>query len=863
MKNIILFSTLLILTRIGSAQFSENFDDGDFVGWTGNDTAFIVDALFQLQLDGNCDGGGTNYLSAAVSTNDTATWEFFIDLAFDPSGSNYTRFYLQSDNSDLTASLNGYYIRIGEDGSDDAVKLYRQIGFTSTLLLTGTLAEVAVSPSVRVKVIRTTANEWQLFVDPTGGFTFVSEGSVIDDVIIGGDFIGWYCKYSSTRCDDFFLDDISVSPIYVDDDAPVISVLTVINSTQIELDFNENVELISAEDESNYTIDAGVGNPIDATRAPTDFSKVLLTFVSDFPEAVLLTLTASNIADESGNILSSDSESFILYTVNQYDIVINEIFADPEPQLELPTAEYIELYNTTAVDIDITGFTLADATSESEPFPSFILTAGEYIIIIDENVVDSFAGFTDLLLIPSLPSLNNDGDDLVLKDALGNVIHNITYELDWYDNAIKEDGGWSLEMIDPLNPCQGDANWTASEDISGGTPGVINSVFGENADDVPPMLTSAYPSSLDTVIAFFDEDIDLNTVDVSDFLLSNGIGSPLSLILDYNNPDFIGMVFGSPLNLGVVYRLTAQNITDCSGNIIGTFNVVELGIPEPADSGDIVINEILFNAYTDGFDFVELYNTSDKIIDLSKLIIGEMDLADTTQILEFGYASETGKLLFPHSYMCITTNIENVINTYHAIDTGNFVTSSDLPSFADNEGIVVIYDPVLNVIDQLHFYDDWQYVLLTDDDGVSLERVNYAFETQDQNNWHSAAEDVYFATPGYQNSVFGNIVGGGEIVLEYNVFSPDGDGYHDLLLISYTTAGEGYSGMFKIFDAQGRIINELSGLTTLSREGFLTWDGVDADDIAAKTGIYILYAELFNEQGNVEKHKVKFTLVRG
>jgi hypothetical protein len=863
MKNIILLGTLLILTRIGSAQFSENFDDGDFVGWAGDDTAFIIDALFQLQLDGNCEDGGTNYLSAAASTFDTATWEFFIDLGFDPSASNYTRFYLQSDNPDLAASLNGYYIRIGEDGTDDAVKLYRQEGFTHTLLLTGILAEVAVAPKVRIKVIRTTENEWQLFVDATGGFTFVNEGSVVDDIIIGGDYIGWFCKYTSTRCDDFFLDDITVSPLYFDDDPPVISTLSVVTSTQIELDFNENIELLSADDESNYTIDGGVGNPIDATRGPTDFSKVLLTFITDFPEAILLTLTASNIADEEGNILTSDSKSFIIYTVNQYDIVMNEIFADPEPHLELPTAEYIELYNTTDIDIDLTGFTISDATSESDPFPSFILAANDYVIVIDENVVDSFAGFTDLLLIPSLPSLNNDGDDLVLKDASGNLIHSISYELDWYDNAIKEDGGWSLEMIDPSNPCQGDANWTASEDVSGGTPGEINSVFGENADDVPPMLVGAYPSSLDTVIAFFDEDIDLNSADITDFILSNGIGSPLSLILDINNPDFIGMVFGSPLNLGVVYTLTAENLTDCSGNNIGTFNVVELGIPEPVDSGDIVINEILFNAYTDGFDFVELYNTSNKIIDLSKIIIGEMDLTDTSEVIEFGYVSKSGKLFFPQSYMCVTANIENVTSTYHVIDTGNFVTSSDLPSFADNEGIAVIYDPFLNEIDRLHFYDDWQYALLTDDDGVSLERVNYKFETQNEDNWHSAAEDVYYATPGYQNSVFGNVVGGGEIVLEYTVFSPDGDGYHDLLLISYTTAGEGYSGMFKIFDAQGRIVNELSGLTTLSREGFITWDGVDADDIAAKTGIYILYAELFNEQGNVEKHKVKFTLVRG
>lgn len=126
-----------------------------------------------------------------------------------------------------------------------------------------------------------------------------------------------------------FLDDITVSPLYFDDDPPVISILSVVTSTQIELDFNENIELLSAEDESNYTIDGGVGNPIDATRGPTDFSKVLLTFITDFPEAILLTLTASNIADEEGNILTSDSKSFIIYTVNQYDIVMNEILPIP------------------------------------------------------------------------------------------------------------------------------------------------------------------------------------------------------------------------------------------------------------------------------------------------------------------------------------------------------------------------------------------------------------------------------------------------------------------------------------------------------------------------------------------------------
>ena len=49
------------------------------------------------------------------------------------------------------------------------------------------------------------------------------------------------------------------------------------------------------------------------------------------------------------------------------------------------------------------------------------------------------------LTLFSLPSLNNSDDAVVIKDDLGNVVDSIYYNLSWYADAAKQDGGWSLE----------------------------------------------------------------------------------------------------------------------------------------------------------------------------------------------------------------------------------------------------------------------------------------------------------------------------------------------------------------------------------------------------------------------------------
>ncbi|HNE45354.1 MAG TPA: lamin tail domain-containing protein [Chitinophagales bacterium] len=865
MKSIYTLCLVMLACAVGQAQsFFDDFNDADISDWGGTPEYFIANGTGELQLNGDCAAGGDHYISQALPTLDSAVWSFQVHLDFDPSNSNHTRVFLQSDIADLSGDVYGYFVRVGEDGTGDVVKLWRSNGASASVVITGT-SPVAFSPVVGVKVVRTADAEWQLYVDADGGTDYVLEGTDIDDTYNGGNYAGIECRYTSTRCTLFYFDDFSIDPLYIDVTAPAIQSVTVLSSTQLLVDFTENITLVTAETESNYTVTGGVGSPIDATRDVIDNSKVTLTFLSEFPEGITLTLAVNGVTDDAGNITSGATANFSVYTTQLYDIVINELMADPSPPVALPEDEFLELYNTTDVDIDITGFTLSDASGPSDPFTSYILPAHGYVILCDDGDISSFLAYSNVLPVAGFPSLNNDGDDMMLSDQNGIEIHRVTYTSDWYQNAIKADGGWTLEMIDPANPCQGIENWIASDAVEGGTPGAQNSVFGSNPDLVAPALLEVFPQTLDTLTLTFSEAVIGENIITADIQITDETGASIAIAAIILNPDNdakIGVVLSSPLSGGVIYTCTVMHAADCSGNDILLFNTITFGIPEPVSAGDIVINEILFNPVTNGVDYVELYNRSNKIIDLSTLIIAELELLDSTVIDEFAYVTSDGQLLFPGNYICVTSDIEQVLAQYFTVDTGNFVKNNNLPGYNDNEGIVVLYDATLNEIDHLHYFDDWHYALLDDENGVSLERVNYAFATQDENNWHSAASDVHYGTPGYQNSMFGEIHAQATIGVEYPVFTPDGDGYHDLLVITYLTESEGFTGAFTLFDAQGRKIKTLTTNELLSREGFITWDGVTDDGSKANSGIYIIYAELFNTEGVVERFKLKCTLLR-
>lgn len=550
-----------------------------------------------------------------------------------------------------------------------------------------------------------------------------------------------------------------------------------------------------------------------------------------------------------------------LLSQNRYDIVINEIMADPSPQVGLPNNEWIELKNTTAAPVNLQNWRFGDASGQSGPMPNFTLQPDSFVIVCTGSAVAALSAFGTTISVTSFPSLDNDGDQLFIKAANGTIIHAIAYTAGWYQNDLKKEGGWTLEMIDTKNPCTGMNNWKASTSATGGTPGKKNSVEALNNDATAPQLKRAYTTDNVTIILVYDEPVDsLSGATISSYSIDGGLTlvSAASIAPLFNQ---VQLKAATPLQANTVYNITANNIKDCKGNMIGNANNVRVGLPEDAAAGEFIINEILFNPRSNAFDYVEFYNNSNKILDASKLYIANRNSSGVISSIKV--LSAVPFYIFPGDYIVETEDADNLALQYLVKNPDHVLLISSPPSFPDDEGTVIALNFQGNVVDEVKYKDDWHFKLIDNAEGVALERIDPAGVSQDAANWTSAASTSGYGTPTYKNSQYKLLSSINAVVaVTPKVFSPDNDGRDDIATIQYQVAEPGYFANITIFDASGRAVRNLVRNGTLGLEGYWNWDGLDDKGLKLPIGTYIVFTEIFNLQGKKEKFKNAVVLAR-
>jgi Lamin Tail Domain/FlgD Ig-like domain len=651
-----------------------------------------------------------------------------------------------------------------------------------------------------------------------------------------------------------------------DTEGPKLLGATPINNNQLRLFFNEI--LSDALTVDMFQLSGAVGDVENVLlELPGKTSIVLDIAAPFFQNNISYTVSLqSGLTDCSGNVIAAafNAATFTYFTsqpAEAYDILINEIFADPTPAIALPEAEYLELYNRSDKNINLENMILADLSDEIE-LPNYLLRAGAYVIVYLKGS-GSFGAYGDTLALDDFVGLGNTEDDLILYNPAGDIIHAVQYNISWYQDSGKSEGGWSLEMINPNDYCNVSNNWRASVNPTGGTPGNVNSVLNDTPDESPLDLICAYPTSPIELQLYFNKAVDAAA------LLENFSMEGFSInSMELNPPLFqtATLQISPALTAGDSYTLKVQSaLTDCRGNAVGQFNEVRVALPEAAAAQDLVINEVLFNPVTGGSDFVELYNRSDKVLDPATLFLASRDDNDSITSPE---RINAFCLLFPEDYLVLTEDVLNIQQLYNnptsvGAGTTTFAfTETNLPTYEDKEGTVVLYLPELTtalVIDEFAYSDSMHYPLLSDKNGVSLERINPEALTQSADNWHSAAKSVGYATPTYQNSQFlsnNSTTNDEDLWLDNSRFSPDNDGFEDFLQIQYALDRPGYTANIRIYDAKGRLVKRLTENELLATEGTIKWDGVNDEGERARTGVHVLEAKLLHPDGDVKGYRL-------
>lgn len=847
---LILWGLGMVLTGQINAQVMDDFSDGNFTAnpvWQGDSACFEINSTAQLHLKST--GSDTAVLVTPNSLSDSVEWSFWIKCSFSPSSSNFARIYLLSDQENLSGSLNGYFLQLGEAGSQDAIELFRQDGLQLTSLCRGPDAMVAASFAMRIRVLRDKDGLFQVFADPSGGQNYTLLASAMDSGIQSGAYFGFYCSHTSSNATKFYFDEVCVRPIFYDTEPPELIRFSYQGDRQLDLTFSEPVQLSFLTDPLSFTLEPGSGTPLYCIADSLSGTRTSLVFAEAFPPDTLLSLKILNCTDLSGNNRPLITHEFIWHPLKAFDLVINEIMADPEPQVGLPPVEYLEIYNRTEFTIPLNGWSLYTSDNpisipdcEIPPHGFLLLChAGNQAFLANSGLVAGLSSF----------SISNEGCFIRLVDEKNHLVSMVSWSPQWHQNSLKAEGGYSLEQKDPDNPCGEALNWTSSNDKRGGTPGKQNSVFQANPDFSTPEIRKVTVPDKQSIVLFFTEEMDSLTVSApANYSLSPDIGMPVQITFERSFKK-LRLYFATGMDSSMVYTLHMKSgIRDCAGNSIDSTRSCVLALPHPSRPGDIVFNELMFNPGNSGAEFIELYNRAPYAVDINELLLAKRDNTTGTWDGQWRISGE-GRLFMPDTYLVLSADPDEVKKTWYSADPGNIDQSDEFPGLLNEADELFLTDLNETRMDSVFYQEEWHHPMIIQTAGVSLEKIHPDLASWSRQSWHSAASSAGYATPAGQNSQYCNGENPGiQFFADPEVFSPDNDGYQDQLRLTVNLSEPGYQAIIEVYTDAGMLVQAIVNNEIPGTESVYFWDGRDAQGRLAPKGIYVLNARFIHPAGN-------------
>ena len=856
--------------QILGAQYHFDFEDGAAAGegdtpywkmeqipagrWQVNDE-YAISGLKSLHHSFDNPVSGVDYLVIRhehMATHGPLSLSFRVRHGYPPSGANNWQVALLASTREYGQGqlkiTEGIVLGVNYMGSDDTVRIWSVKGelveeLCSSAVNYQEMAGTELSPCFRL--------DWNENDDLTlscSSDPLISQANVVASCKTvkawTGNSLLFRYEYSAAQDRKLWLDDIELIGRFVRDTIPPrVTGWKIQNKNHIMLHFSESINSahrsgfqLAPEENSEIMFspahlkrDGMVPDSVSITD-----TTVHLFFAFMLPNREPLALSVSGVCDQEGNCLGDTLVGILRNDAVWGDIVFNEIMCDPEPPVELSIGEYLELYNRSGYSIQLEGWKIKASDR------IYTLTGSDFID--NENSILSAGRYVILKNIP----LPNQGASLLLYSETEKLIHGTSYKIPFHGPEWKKEGGWSLESPDPDMVCNIFRLWQYSTDLSGGTPGRLNSTDTELHDREAPVFLY-FGFEKDRMISlYYSEPVricgDLSLVTGTEnrqFVIEPGgiRADSVKRIL----PLFDQLACYFPVDPATMgdFRIIVPGVTDCKGNLSGELTLHAGGVSVPS-AGSTLINEIMFDPADEAPEYIELYHPGPGYADLKDLsldVVGETEAPGNYEAL-----SRHSRIVQPGGFVVLTGSREILMDAYGLDISGEWVEMDAFESMPNNAGRIYLADRSGNTVDMACYSESMHLEMIPDTRGISLERISPDLPGNDPGSWHSAASIEGYATPGRQNS---QTISGSQIrdqlVLDPDVFSPDNDGYNDLLKIMTLTNDPGCVIRLWITDLTGGTVRELANNHVAGSETFYIWDGTRDNGQMAEEGIYVVH----------------------
>ena len=608
-------------------------------------------------------------------------------------------------------------------------------------------------------------------------------------------------------------------------------------------------------------------NPISYTYE-IGLNEIAIEFTNAFDTNIVYQLKISDtLWTCNGSYLEIPTTKRLAFpvSVDSNDIIINEILFNPTSDGE----KYIEFYNRTDKILDLQEMKLAiwdegeinpkDFISETPliiyPHEYFVLTKDKELVANQKNIEHTDRIFnTDQFI-----TMSTTKDRIYLLNKGDRIIDEVYYNETFHKQTLSTFDGVALEKTNPDDIGLCPLSWhSASEESGYGTPTSSNSQVAVNDDNLEFDLANAYFTDTTSIKLKFNKLLAVDYQPKSNhFIIDQRHPDSIIHIAGHNS---IQLFFANSFTENTEYEIKiTDSIFTCGNDLLEIPSSFRIGIPLKVDSNDLVINEIFFNPIGKNKTFLECYNQSNKIIDLSEIKLG---LLDDDEIAPKGVISDEPTIVFPKDYFVVTKDKTNITEQFYVKYPNKLFETEQIPSLSSSEDYVFILDRGDKIIDEAHYTEDYHNPILATNEGVSLEKINPKSSGLNTSVWQSASQTSGFGTPTYVNSQFSEIgiEGNDNISFESETFSPDMDGYHDYLIINYQLKKSGYAANVKIYNSKGQFILDLVTNEYTGKQGQWTWDGRDINGDSSPLGIYIIIFEFIHSDGELIQNKKVCTI---